>query len=141
MAWRAAENAFFRAEASPRGLYSPALSATMTNPELLLVKKNLAGDEQEGFIGRGGWSLGSPSVVSLGPSHSQPTTAVVKSCIDGMQILVNEKTGKPASGVGGQTDWIGETSTMLRIGGAWKLSKQSAVANQDKAVACAGIAG
>ena len=32
--------------------------------QLLLVKRNLAGDEHDGFIGRGAWDSGSPTVIS-----------------------------------------------------------------------------
>jgi hypothetical protein len=138
-AWRAAETAFYQAEANPRGLFSPELSATMTDPELSLVKRNLAAQEENGAIGRGPWNLGSPRVVSLGPTENSPTTATVVSCIDDTQILVDEHTGQPASGLNGTPDWAGETSTMVLIQGSWKLSQQSSVANTNRSIACAGI--
>jgi len=42
-AWKAAETAFYQAEANPTGLFSPSLDSTMVNPELQLVKSNLDG--------------------------------------------------------------------------------------------------
>lgn len=138
-AWTAAETAFYQAEANPQGLFSPALPATMVDPELEFVKTHLAGDESSGFIGRGPWNLGSPRVTSLGPTASDPTKATVVSCIHDTQILVNQQTGQPAPGLGGTPDWEGETSTMVLSGSNWKLSQQSAVANTSKVVACAGI--
>lgn len=138
-AWKAAETAFYRAEANPQGLYSSALTSTMVDPELELVKTGLAGDEADDFIGQGPWSLGNPRVVSLGPTEISPTTATVVSCIHDTQILVNEHTGQAASGLNGTPDWVGETSTMLLSQGRWKLSQQSAVANTSRSVACAGI--
>lgn len=137
--WRAAENAFYRATASPNGLTSPVLLATMVNPELLLVKRGLAGDEHDGFIGRGPWSLGSPEVAALDPKAGTATTATVTSCIHDTQIVVDQKTGQPAPGLAGVPDWAGATSTMVLVGGAWKLSKQSAVAASTKEAACAGL--
>lgn len=81
-AWRAAETAFYQAEANPQGLYSPALPATMVDPELQLVKTNLGDQEAKGFIGHGTWNLGTPRVISLGPTETDPTTGTVVSCID-----------------------------------------------------------
>ena len=139
-AWRAAENAFYQAEADPNGVNSPALDATLTGQQLELVKSNLANQESEGFIGQGQWDLGSPRVVSLSPTENDPTTATVVSCIHDTQILVNEHTGQPASGPNGTREWVGETSTMTVSQSDWKLSQQSAVANTNKSIACAGIA-
>lgn len=138
-AWRAAETAFYEAEANPTGLSSPALPSTMTDPELGLVKSNLAAQESAGLIGRGSWTLGSPRVVALEPSENYPTTAKVVSCVHDTQVVVNEHTGQPTSGEGGTPDWDGETSTMIYSQGAWKLSQQSSVANTKRSVACAGI--
>ncbi len=138
-AWRAAETAFYEAEANPRGLFSPALPATMTDPELQLVKGNLAEQEKNGAIGKGPWSLGTPRVVSLAPTENDPTSATVVSCIDDTQILVDKQTGQPATGLNGTADWAGETSTMVLSQRSWKLSQQSSVANTNRSVACAGI--
>lgn len=138
-AWRAAENAFYQAEADPNGLSLPALTSTMVDPELQMVKANLAGNQSEGFLGHGTWRLGSPRVLSLGPTENQPTTATVVSCIDDTQILVNEHTGQAASGTGGTPDWIGATSTLVLTSSGWMLSQQAAVLNSSRSVACAGI--
>lgn len=138
-AWTAAETAFYQAEANPQGLNSPTLPATMVDPELQLVKTNLASQEAKGFIGRGSWNLGSPRVVSLEPTEKDATTATVVSCIDDSQILVDGQTGQPVSGPGGTPEWDGETSTMVLSQESWKLSQQSAVGNTSKSVACAGL--
>jgi hypothetical protein len=138
-AWKTAENAFYQAEADPNGLASPLLPQTMVDPELELVKTNLAGNESEGFIGEGTWDLGSPRVVSLGPSELDPTTATVVSCVHDTAILVHQDTGKPASGLLGTPDWAGETSVMVVTPSGWKLSQQSAALNTQRQIACAGI--
>lgn len=138
-AWKAAETAFYQAEANPQGLFSPALAQTMVDPELELVKKNLAGQEAEGWIGRGPMNLGTPRVISIGPTEMDPTTATVVSCIHDTQVLVNEHTSQPASGPNGMSEWAGETSTMVFAQGSWKLSQQSVVGNTSRSVACAGI--
>jgi hypothetical protein len=137
-AWRAAENAFYRAEASPTGSTDPALAATMVDPELELVERNLAANEAQGFIGTGSWDLGSPRVSALEPS-TRPTKATVVSCIHDTAILVDEHTGRPVAGVAGTPDWLGATSTMELTSAGWKLSQQQAVGNASRAVACAGI--
>jgi len=139
-AWKAAENAIYQAGSDPNGVTSPALAATLVDPELELVKKNLAAEETQGFIGRGTWTLGSPRVISLGPTESQPTTATVTSCIDDSAILVIQQSADPASGAAGTPNWEGETSTMVLTASGWKLSQQSAVANTNRSTACAGIA-
>jgi hypothetical protein len=138
-AWKAAENAFYEAEADPSGLSSPLLPETMSDPELGLVKSNLAGNEAEGFIGQGSWNLGSPKVVSLGPNELDPTTATVVSCIHDTQILVNEHSGHPAAGPNGTREWAGANSIMVFTQDTWKLSQQSAVGNANRLIACAGI--
>ena len=137
--WLAAENALYRSLESSDGLASPALPATMVNPELLLVKRNLAGDEHDGFIGRGAWDLGSPTVISLDPTNGNPNSAQVASCIHDTALLYDTQTGRVASGIDGQVDWLGSTSKMVLSSGSWKLASQSATANPKKSVACAGI--
>lgn len=139
-AWLAAENAFYRAEADPNGAASPALAATMVDPELSLVRRNLEANKVHGLIGRGTWDLGTPSVVLLKPNDSNPSRAVVKSCIDDSAILISQQTGQPAQGVAGTPDWVGEDSTMVQtVLGRWKLQRQEAVGNPERLVACAGI--
>lgn len=138
-AWRAAETAFYEAEANPKGLFSPALNDALADPLLLQVKRNLAGDEHAGIIGRGIWDLGQPRVTSLSPNLTDPTVAVVESCIHDAQILVFQSSGKPLPGLAGQPDWSGQVSTMVRSGTTWRLSNQTGLANPTKATACASI--
>ena len=137
-AWRAAENAFYIAESEANGESSPMLSATMVNPQLQLVQRNLRLDHSQGLIGRGTWNLGSPLVVSLEPS-AHPATATVRSCIDDTAILINEKTGQPVAGVAGTPDWVSETSSMVLTDSGWKLRNQEAVGNSSGRVACANV--
>jgi hypothetical protein len=134
-AWRAAENAFYRAGAQEEGA-DAALTSTMVDPELTLVRKNLATDKREGLIGRGRWNLGSPRVINVEPPES-PRAAIVESCIDDTAILINRQTGLPVSGIDGMPDWIGATSTMVLTTSGWKLSQQSAVINSARGIACA----
>ena len=138
-AWRAAENAFYQAEASPRGLFSPVLSQTMVNPILLQIKRNLAGDEHSGYLGVGGWDLGAPVVVSILPSHSAASSAEVVSCIHDMQRLVDKQTRAPAPGELGEAGWVGATSQMVKTIQGWRLSNQSGVINSNRSVACSSL--
>lgn len=133
-AWKAAENAFYNAEASPTGISDPALPATMVDPELMLVKENLTSNESANLIGIGAWDLGAPTVKAL-----SATRATVMSCVHDTQLLANRETRQPVAGPGGEPDWAKETSTMVISDRVWKLSAQSAVVNSDRAVACVGI--
>ena len=122
--WTAAQNAFADAERQPNGAYSPALTATMVDPELTNVRRQLLGDEHAGLIGRGSVDLGHPKVVSLSNS-----SATVTSCIYDALVLVDAKTGSPAPGPLGQPAHAFVRSTMVPVstGGspAWKEADSS----------------
>ena len=135
-AWRAAEDAFFRAEAEPDGAHSAELEAAFTQPELAIVQQNLALQELAGTVGRGTWQLGSPTVVSVGPTESAPTKATVVSCIHDTQLLVDRATGVPVPGVLGTPDWAAATSQMVRTAGTWKVASQGFLIEQDKGSVC-----
>ena len=135
--WRAAEDAFFRAEAEPDGARSADLEAGFTQPALAIVQQNLALQELEGTVGRGPWDLGRPAVVSVGPTESAPTEATVVSCIHDTQLLVDRATGVPVPGVLGTPDWAAATSQMVLTSGTWRVASQGFVIEQDKGAACA----
>jgi len=88
--WRAAQQAFVAAEEDPQGAFSPALAATLVDPELTQVRRQLAGDEHAGDIGRGSVELGRPVVLITGAS-----TATVTSCIYSALQLFVASTGQP----------------------------------------------
>ena len=88
--WRAAQQAFVAGEEDPQGAFSPTLAATMVDPELTQVRRQLAGDEHAGDIGRGSVELGRPVVSITGAS-----TATVTSCIYSALQLFVASTGQP----------------------------------------------
>ena len=137
-AWRSAQEAFFRAESDPQGANSAELASTFADPALSVVRQNLALQELQGDIGAGPWDLGSPLVVSLGPTEADPTEATVVSCIHDTQLLVDRSTGVPVPGVLGTPDWARATSGMVRTGGSWKVASQAFVVEQDRGAACGG---
>lgn len=118
--WRAAEESFYAASISGDPA-SPALAATMTNPELNQARTLLFVEQRDGYVGRGTYDLGSPRVVS-----ETPTTAVVVSCIYGGVVEVDAKTGKPAPAPFGVAEKELERATMIEAGaGVWKESQLS----------------
>ena len=118
--WRAAQQAFTAAEENAQGAYSPALAATMVDPELTGVRRELLGDEHAGDISMGQVDLGHPTVVVSGAR-----TATVTSCVYSSLELVVAATGKPVPPPTPPehdlvTSSMVETST--ESGGVWKES-------------------
>lgn len=137
-AWRAAETAFFEAEAQPQGYLSSQLDATLTDPVLTTIRNALAEQSVAGEIGVGPWDLGRPKILSLGPSEGDPTFATVVSCVHDTQILVDRATSQPVPGVLGTPDWAATTSQLVRTPtSSWKISTEAVVIDQNRSVACA----
>lgn len=110
--WDAFEHAL--ADANPE---DPELPATMVDPELQQVKANLLADQRQGMVGRGTFTL-HPKVTAL-----SATTATVADCAYSTAELVYQATGKPVPPVTPPEN-DGVTSTLVKSGGTWKVSKQ-----------------
>jgi hypothetical protein len=127
--WTAAENAYVAATIDPNGAYSPALAATMVDPELTQVRRELLGEEHSGLIGKGSLGLGHPSVVV-----NASASATVTSCAYDGVILVDAKTMKPAPGALGQTNHATIRSTMVLVTSSgsseWKESASTVTEGQ-----------
>ena len=116
-AYRAATAAFEAAQATANPS-SPALPATMVNPVLEQVKKNLVSDEVGGIVGRGTSTL-NPHVASL-----TATTAIVLDCVFSKDLLVYKKTGKQVPPVT-KPEHDGVRATLVLDGSTWKLAQQT----------------
>lgn len=116
-AYRAEQAAFGQAFLTANA-YLPALAATMVNPQLQLVRRNLLGEQHAGMLGEGQVTL-APHVTSI-----KGTRAVVEDCLYSTQELVYASTRKPVPPVtppehDGVRSMLAEIST-----GVWKVSRQ-----------------
>lgn len=111
--WAAFEQAL--ADANPE---DPRLASTMVDPQLQSVKANLLADQRQGMVGRGTFTL-HPKVTAI-----STTSATVVDCAYSTAELVYKATGKPVPPVTSPEN-DGVTSTLVRSGGAWKVSKQT----------------
>ena len=124
--WRAAQQAFIAAEENPQGAYSPALAATMADPELTQVRRQLLGNEHTGYVGQGSVRLGNPRVTVQG------TEATVSSCIYDGLILIQQATGKPAPGdLGKATNALIRSTMVLGGSGSLAVWKESSAVVQE----------
>ena len=116
-AYRAAWAAFERAlaDANPE---DPQLAATMVDPQLQSVKANLLADQRQGIVGRG------PTTLHPKVSAVSSNSATVVDCAYSATELVYQSTGKPVPPVMPPEN-DGVTSTLVRSGGTWKVSKQT----------------
>jgi hypothetical protein len=112
-AWSAFEDGL--ADADPS---TPALAATMVDPQLEGVKANLLADQREGLIGRGTTTL-HPKVTAV-----SATTATVVDCAYSATELLYKATGKPVPPVTPPEN-DGVTATLILSGGTWKVSEQT----------------
>jgi hypothetical protein len=99
-------------------IFDPMLTATMVDPLLQQVRRNLAGDQVNGIVARGTFVL-HPHLQTL-----TSTTATVVDCAYSTSILVYAKTGKPVPPIT-KPEYDGVQSTLVLVGSAWKVSQQS----------------
>jgi hypothetical protein len=113
-----AEWAAFDQALSTANAFDPSLPATMVDPALQLVQRNLVGDKADGIVGRG--------TVTVHPRVSQltATSATVVDCAHSTSELVYASTGKPVPPVTPPEN-DGVTSTLVLTGGNWKVSEQT----------------
>lgn len=115
--YRAEWKAFEQASASANADDS-ALPATMVNPLLDEVRRNLVADKYSGIVARGSYTL-HPKVLAV-----STTRATVVDCAYSTAELVYSATGKPVPPVT-PPEHDGVRATLVRVGSAWKVSKQS----------------
>ncbi len=116
-AYRAEWAAFEQASATSNA-FDPSLPATMVDPMLQLVRRNLIGDQAAGIVARGTFVL-HPRVVSITGS-----TAVVVDCAYSTSVLVYATSGKPVPPVTPPEN-DGVHSTLVLSGSTWKVSEQT----------------
>ena len=116
-AYRAEWKAFEQAAATANAA-DPALVATMVNPLLDQVRRNLVSDHYSGIVGRGTFTL-HPKVIDM-----TAATATVVDCAYSTAELVYAATGKPVPPVT-PPEHDGVRATLMLVGPTWKVSKQS----------------
>lgn len=116
-AYRAGWAAFEHAAATANA-YDPALPATMVNPLLQQVRRNLLGDHYAGAVGKGAFTL-HPRVVAV-----TATTATIYDCAYSTAELVYASSGKPVPPIT-PPEYDGVRSTLVLVGSTWKVATQS----------------
>ena len=111
-AWAAYDKALDAANA-----FDPGLPATMVDPVLEQVRKNIVGYKLDGIVGTGTTTL-HPRVASLGS-----TTAVVLDCMYSASFLIYKKTGKQVPPTT-SAEHDGVRATLVRDGTTWKVKTQ-----------------
>ena len=135
-AWRAGHEAYAAAlrAVNPN---DPALAQSTINPALQRAVAYIAVVKAQGIVVRGSQDLGTPKVVSLTPA-TDPTKAVVESCVRGGLILINGKTGKPVPGLSGQATWNFEHTTLTLVEGVGWMVSDNIVKQSLKESVCTG---
>lgn len=135
-AWRAEHEAYADAlrALNPN---DPALAQSAINPALQRAKAYIAVAKAQGIVVRGSQDLGTPKVVSLTPA-SDPTQAVVESCVRDGLILINGKTDKPVPGLSGQVTWNFEHTILTLVEGVGWMVSDNVVKQDLKESVCAG---
>ena len=116
-AYRAGWQAFEQASATSNAA-DPALEATMVNPLLDQVRRNLTSDHYAGIIATGTYAL-HPRVTAITAG-----SATVVDCAYSTAKLVYQSTGKPVPPVTPPEN-DGVRSTLVLAGSTWKVSTQS----------------
>jgi hypothetical protein len=116
-AYRAGWHAYEQASATSNA-DDPALAATMVNPLLDQVRRNLTSDHFSGIVATGTYTL-HPKVMAI-----TPTTATVVDCAYSTAKLVYQASGKPVPPIT-PPEHDGVRSTLVLTGSSWKVSTQS----------------
>ena len=111
--WAAFEQALSTADA-----FDPALAATMVDPALQLVRRNLVADNADGIVGRGSVAV-HPRVTKL-----TATSATVVDCAYSTSELVYAKTGLPVPPATPHEN-DGVTAVLVLRGTTWKVAQQT----------------
>lgn len=112
-----AEWAAFEHAAATSNIFDPMLPATMVDPQLQEVKRNLAGDKVNGIVGRGTFVL-HPKIMSL-----TATMATIVDCAYSTSELVYADSGKPVP-PSTPPEYDGVKATLVLVGSTWKVSQQ-----------------
>ncbi|MDP9164720.1 MAG: hypothetical protein M3O32_01395 [Actinomycetota bacterium] len=135
-AWRAEHEAYADAlrTLNPR---APALVESAINPVLQQAMAYIAVAKAQGIVVRGSQDLGAPKVISLTPA-TDPTKAIVESCVRGGLILIDGKTGQPVPGLSGQATWNFERTTLTLVEGVGWMVSDNVVKQSLKESVCTG---
>lgn len=117
-AWRSAQQAFENAALSADPS-APELAATTVEPQLGTSQSLLDGLRVADEVARGSVDVGQPVIVA-----ATTTEATVRSCLKDAEIVISDRTGRPATGVEGQIAHELVMSLMERTERGWMLADQ-----------------
>jgi hypothetical protein len=136
-AWKAEHRAFAEAVRRADPTY-PGLAKTAADPQLSGIRSFVGAEKKGGYIGRGREDLDEPNVTKLQP-RTEPTSAIVESCVHDALVLVDAQTGKPVHGKSGRVTWDHErTSLKLVKGIGWVVTKNAVQQGRSKESVCPG---
>jgi hypothetical protein len=115
--WRAAFEAFDVAERT-MDWTSPALAATVVQPQLGIDTENLRLEYEAGYI-----SVGHDTILRVNVVKSRGQVATIVACTEGKEISVFGSTHEPVPGELGETGLTGFTSVMVETPSGWKIEQ------------------
>jgi hypothetical protein len=121
--WRAAFEAFDVA-ARTEDWTSPALAATVVQPQLGIETGNLRLEYEAGYI-----SVGHDTVLRVNVAKSRGLVATVVACTEGKEIVVFASTHQPVPGELGEVGLEGFTSIMVDTPSGWKVEQNEMTEN------------
>jgi hypothetical protein len=121
--WRAAFEAFDVAERT-MDWTSPALAATVVQPQLGIDTENLRLENEAGYR-----SVGHDTVLRVNVVKSRGGVATVVACTEGKEIVVFASTHQPVPGELGEVGLEGFTSIMVDTPSGWKVEQNEMTEN------------
>jgi hypothetical protein len=115
--WRAAFDAFDVAQRT-EDWTSPALAATVVQPQLGIDTENLKLENEAGYI-----AVGHDTIFRVNVVQSRGQVATVVACTEGKEIAVFASTHQPVPGWLGETGLTGFTSVMVDTPSGWKIEQ------------------
>lgn len=115
--WRAAFEAFDVASRTENWT-SPALAATVVQPQLGIDTHNLMLENEAGYI-----AVGHDTVLRVNVVKRSGQVATVVACTDEHEIVVSGSTHEPVPGVLGAPGLAGFTSIMVETPSGWKIEQ------------------
>jgi hypothetical protein len=118
-AWRAALSAVDKAARTANWQY-PKLESTHTGSQLDRVRDNLRAEAAAHEVAKG-----VDTVLGVEVRRRTNDSAQVMACVQGDEITVDAKTGKPASGIAGEAGPEQFNATMIRTAEGWKVASET----------------
>jgi hypothetical protein len=121
--WRAAFDAFDVAQRT-EDWTSPALAATVVQPQLGIDTENLKLENEAGYM-----AVGHDTIFRVNVVKRRGQVATIVACTEGNEIAVFASTHQPVPGWLGETGLTGFTSIMVETPSGWKIEQSETTEN------------